>query len=232
MLGFKVRVIPTILTIPALILLLGLSMWQFQRLQWKQGIINNITEQSQIAPIDLPENMEDMTYRKVILKGEFLNEDEIHMYGGSRQFKGAPGYYIITPMRLVDNRIVLVNRGWVPEKIKSAQKRPETILTGEVEIVGSIMPAETKTLYIHDNQPNRNLWFYVNLNEIRNFLKLPIGDFYVLAKDIPDVLPRGRDLNASLRNNHLGYALTWLFSAIALMVIYILYHRGLNDNKS
>jgi len=233
MLGFKPKLLPTIFTIPALILLLGLSTWQFQRLHWKQGIIDKITEQSQLAPVDLPQKTDDIFYRSVILKGELLHEHELHMYGGNRRFEKSPDYYILTPMRLTDNRIVLVNRGWVPEKIKDANKRPETLVKGEVELVGSVMPVESKTLYIHDNQPNRNLWFYINMDEIKSFLNLPIiSDFYILAKEEPNSLPHGRNLKPNLRNNHLGYALTWLFSAIALMVIYVLYHRGNHANKS
>lgn len=225
---FKPKLIPTIFTILGLITLLSLSFWQFQRLNWKQGIINEIKQQSELAPISLENNqiLPQMLYRKVKLKGEFDHSKEIHMYGGSRQFKGEPGYYIITPIKLSDGSDVLVNRGWVPERLKDAGKRPATLVSGEVEITGNIMPSEQKTLYIHDNQPKRNLWFYINLDEIRDHLGLSINDFYVLVNDNPNILPRGRDLEPNLRNNHLGYALTWLFSAIALLVIYIQYTRS------
>jgi surfeit locus 1 family protein len=227
MIGFKPKLIPTLFTIPALIVLFGLSIWQFQRLEWKENIIAEITEQSKVLPIALPKlvQLPNMFYRKVIASGEFLHDHEIHMYGGSRQFKGEPGYYILTPMKLRDEQIILINRGWVPERLKNSSKRPETLTTGEVEIIGTIMPTEQRNLYIHDNQKERNLWFYVNLNEVRDFLKMPIGDFYILARDEPNILPRGRDLEPSLRNHHLGYALTWLFSAFALIFIYIRFHK-------
>ena len=229
---FKPKLIPTIFTTIALITLLSLSYWQFQRLFWKKAIINEIKQKSELAPISLNSSdiSPEMIYRKVKVKGTFDHSKEIHMYGGSRQFKGEPGYYIITPMQLNNNTNILVNRGWVPEKQKDADKRPNTLIPGEVEIIGSIMPAEKKTLYIHENQPKRNLWFYVNLNEISNYLGLSINDFYVLASDNPETLPRGRDLEPNLRNNHLGYALTWLFSAIALLVIYFQYHRNSTKN--
>lgn len=224
---FKPKLIPTIFTSLALIVLLSLSYWQFQRLGWKQAIINEIKQKSELVPISLENNQisPKMLYRKVKVKGIFDHAKEIHMYGGSRQFKGEPGYYIITAMKLADGSDILINRGWVPEKLKDAAKRPDTLVQGEVEIMGNIMPAEQKTLYIHDNQPKRNLWFYINLDEIRDYLGLSINDFYVLANDNPNILPRGRDLEINLHNNHLGYALTWLFSAVALLIIYIQYHR-------
>ena len=229
-LGFRPKLIPTLFTIPALILLLSLSIWQFQRLQWKQGIIDKINQQSQVAAIELPKavDLPEMLYRKVSLKGKFLHEHEMHMYGGSRKFKGEVGYYILTPMLLKDNRVIIVNRGWVSEKMKDKATRPKSQIKGEVEISGSIMKTEDKSLYIHDNQLEKNLWFYINLDEMRSFIKLPIENFYILAKDDPNSMLRGQDLSVNLHNRHLGYALTWLFSAIALMLIYVIYHRKSN----
>lgn len=225
--NFKPKLLPTIFTIPALILLFGLSFWQFERLSWKQDLIKEVTEQSKLASVDIPSYVElkGMLYRKVKLKGEFIHNQEIHMYGGSREFKGENGYYIFTPMHLEDGRIIVINRGWVPEKKKLAINRPETIVKGIVEIEGAIMQSEKKPLYVHDNQPDRNLWFYANLDEMKGFLKDQIEGFYILAKDVPKASPRGRNLDLQLRNHHLGYALTWLFSGIGLMVIYIMYHR-------
>lgn len=226
-LGFRPKLIPTLFTIPALILLLSLSFWQFQRLQWKQGLIKDITQQSQIPAIALPEhvNIESMLYRKVTAKGNFIHDQEIHLYGGSVKFKGQNGYYILTPFHLDNDQIVIVNRGWVPEKLKDRNNRPETLINHQVEITGAIMKNEEKGIYVHDNQPEQNLWFYINLKEIGSFTKLPINNYYILEEYKENSLPIGRDVTPNIRNNHLGYALTWLFSAISLMVIYIIYHR-------
>lgn len=122
---FKPKLLPTIFTIPALIILFGLSFWQFERLSWKQGLISEIVEQSKLPSIDIPSvvDLKNMLYRKVKVKGEFLHDKEMHMYGGSREFKGENGYYIFTPMYLEDGRAVVINRGWVPEKKKLSAKR-------------------------------------------------------------------------------------------------------------
>jgi surfeit locus 1 family protein len=224
---FKPKLIPTIFTIPALILLLSLSYWQFERLHWKNNLIEEITKQTQLPAIDLPENIDlsEMLYRKVKFQGEFIHNQEMHMYGGARQFKGENGYYILTPIKLSNNKVIIINRGWVNEKQKEAKTRPETLTEGMVEVEGSIVKSEEKPLYVHDNQPNRNLWFYVDLNEMKNFLKEPVEKFYIMAKEIPGTSPRGRNLEPNIRNHHLGYALTWLFSAISLMAIYVIYHK-------
>ena len=102
LLSFKPKLIPTIFTIPALILLFSLSYWQFERLYWKENLINEITQQNQLASIQLPESIDlkKILYRKVKLNGEFIHNQEMHLYGGSRQFKGENGYYILTPLHM------------------------------------------------------------------------------------------------------------------------------------
>lgn len=224
---FKPKLIPTIFTIPALILLFSLSFWQFQRLKWKESIINEIKIQVSLPSIDLPKSdvLPDYLYRKVKIMGEFIHGKELHLYGGSRQFKGENGYYILTPLKLDDGRIVLINRGWVTEKQKDASLRPDTLLKGRLEIEGFVMKSEDRPLYVHDNQPNNNLWFYIDLAQIKEVINEPIEYFYILAKEVPNTSPRGKNLEPNIRNHHLGYALTWLFSAIILLVIYIIYHQ-------
>ena len=224
---FKPKLIPTIFTIPALILLFSLSFWQFQRLQWKEAVIEEIKTQVNLPSIDLPkiDVLPDYLYRNIKVAGEFIHEKELHLYGGSRQFKGENGYYILTPLKLEDGRVVLINRGWVTEKQKDSSSRPNTLLQGTVEIEGSVMQSEERPLYVHDNQPDNNLWFYIDLSQIKSVLNEPIEGFYILAKEIPNASPRGKNLEPNIRNHHLGYALTWLFSAIILLVIYIMYHQ-------
>lgn len=229
-LGFKPQLLPTLFTIPALILLFSLSIWQFYRLDWKQDLVKEITERIALPEIELPQKftLEDMLYRKVSLHGKFLNDYELYLYGGSIEFKGQNGYYILTPFKTDDNRMVIINRGWIPEKIKDQTSRPETLINDEAQVNGYVLKDEHKGIYTHDNQPDKNLWFYINLQEIKDYLKMPIEDFYILSEYKPKTLPIGRDVTPNIRNNHLGYALTWLFAAFSLIVIYIMYHKKKN----
>jgi surfeit locus 1 family protein len=223
----NIKLIPTLITIPAVILLLYLSYWQFQRLAWKEDLIAKINQQIQLPVIELPNNLniDDMLYHKVRLNGSFLHEYEVHVYAGNTKLKGGNGYYILTPLVLEDNRIVIVNRGWVSENLKNSDTRPETLITDKSEIIGAIMKTEEKGLYTHDNQAKRNIWFYINLPEIATHTNLAIEPFYILAQEEESSVLKGQNIKPNLLNNHLGYALTWLSAAISLVVIYILYHR-------
>src|ERR1051326_8167134 len=114
---------PTVFTVPAVLLMLGLGVWQIGRLQWKEGLIAERTERTTAPAIPLPEdgaNLANAEYRHVSLTGEFLHDKE--MFLGARSLNGNPGYHLVTPFRLPNNRVVLVDRGWIPLDRKTADK--------------------------------------------------------------------------------------------------------------
>ena len=53
-LHFRPTFWPTVFTIPAVLLMLGLGVWQLERLQWKKAIIAERTQRTSAAPIPLP----------------------------------------------------------------------------------------------------------------------------------------------------------------------------------
>lgn len=225
--GFKPKLIPTLFTIPALIILLGLCIWQFKRLAWKESLINEIKAKIEMPIVEIPENvdLDKMHYRQIKVKGKFLHNYEMYMYGGTTKPSNEHFYYVLTPFLTNDNKIIIVNRGWLPEALKRPEARKDSLVEEQVEVRGAILINEEKSLYTHDNDIKRNIWFYINLNEMEQHIGKPIEKFYILAQNNFGEFPKGRRVNPNIYNNHLGYALTWLFSAISLLVIYFLYHK-------
>jgi len=43
--------------------------------------------------------------------------------------------------------------------------------------------------------------------------------------------PVGHQWRLDIRNNHVEYAITWFSLAIALLIIYVVYHRQQNDSS-
>ena len=56
------------------------------------------------------------------MTGTFLHEFETPVYGLAPGQRGtpAPGFFLITPLRLADGAIVMVNRGFVPDRASRA----------------------------------------------------------------------------------------------------------------
>jgi surfeit locus 1 family protein len=227
---FKPTLLPTLFTVPAIIVLLVLGTWQVQRLQWKNNLMAAVNEKVVMPVMDLPlvvDNFDDLQYRKVRIKGHFLNDKEVHLFVGAKEFKGNMGYDIITPFKREDGSVVLVDRGWVPYAKKLSENRPETIINGTVEIEGMLHKGEVQKGFTPDNDVEKNLWYWIDVAEIEKHIgeKLPNLYVRVLKKDDSNMLPIGGDEVIRHRNDHLQYAITWYSFAVILLGIYIIYHR-------
>src|SRR5262245_61913463 len=153
---------PTVFTVPALLVLLGLGTWQVERLRWKEGLIAERTARTTAVPIDLPaagtvlspEALAELDYRRTTATGRFSHDRE--MYLAARTMQGAIGYQVVTPLQRADGSIVLVNRGWVPDDRKDPAKRAGGQVAGEVTVDGAIRAPGRQHWLQPDNEPAKN----------------------------------------------------------------------------
>src|SRR4051812_39421954 len=134
---FRPTLWPTVFSLPAFIVLLGLGTWQVERLHWKEGLIAARQAGVHAAPGALPATLEaarPLEFHPVRVAGELLNERELYLAATSE--RGTIGKQVFTPLRLDDGGVVLVNRGFVPDERKDPAKRAEGLLAGPIEIEG------------------------------------------------------------------------------------------------
>ena len=101
----------TIVTLPALLMLIGLGSWQLQRLQWKNDLISSFEARSAADAITIPATnaeLDDLEFRNLALSGVFQHDKETFLTG--RTYEGNAGFHVVTPLLLDDGRIILVNR--------------------------------------------------------------------------------------------------------------------------
>jgi surfeit locus 1 family protein len=233
--NFSPGIVPTLITVPCVLILLALTIWQVNRYSWKVDLMDQINSQLAAAPVALPVgdiDPEVWHYRRVSLTGEFDNDREIHLF--SHTDKGRSGFQIITPFkRATEGDVILVNRGWVPESNKDAETRAEGQIAGEVTVTGvARKPWGKSWSFLPGSNATDNVWLYGELAEMAEHLNITVAPVFVEldALEIPGGLPRGGQTRVSLPNNHIQYAFTWLGLAVALIVIYILY--GLKRGRS
>lgn len=228
---FRPRLWPTVFALPAVLLLLGLGIWQVQRLHWKEGLIAERRAATSAAPVPLPRGSAvtpDMEFRHVFARGVFLNDKEILVYASPRI--GKAGFDVLTPLVETDGRIVFVNRGFVPVGLRNPATRAAGEIAGPVHVEGLLRlpPRGKPNWFVPDNDPSRNRWFWIDLPKMAAADGLKrVAPFYVDAdaRPNPGGWPQGGLTRVRLPNNHLQYALTWFSLAVALLVIYVLYHR-------
>jgi surfeit locus 1 family protein len=223
---FRPRLWPTLATLVGVALLLSLGTWQLQRLAWKRGLIEHAQSQLAAAPVPLPDaGLENFDFRRVSVTGRYLH-DAAFAFGFTAE-DGAPGSRLITPFRLEDGRVILVDRGWLPTELlpphvpKGLEPSAKVTLDG----IGRWLGSWHRTWLTPDASPTEHRWYGWDIPAMAEATGLPLEPVEVVLErsEGPAGLPKAEPVSVDLPNNHFGYAMTWYGLALALVVIYLLF---------
>ena len=230
--GFQPTLWPTLFTVPALVVILALGFWQLQRLQEKLAVIEafeaRVTAPA-VAPPPAGAPVAQIEFQRVAATGRYLADKEVLILG--RPFDGNTGFHLVVPFALDDGRVILINRGWIPEKFGPLPRRPARLAPprDSVMVDGLVHVVRPKGRFVPNNEPGRDMWFTITPSEIGAAKGLDAVATYYIDRLRPTPrdrqLPIGASTEVSVRNDHLQYAITWFSFAISLAVIYVLYHR-------
>jgi surfeit locus 1 family protein len=231
--------IPALLALAGVAVLVALGTWQLQRKAWKEALIETISLRLAAPPADLPpaERWAGLDaaadeFRPVRFMGEFLHDREALVFtSGSalRPDASGPGYWVLTPARLADGRLVVVNRGFVPEGRQDQATRRDGAVSGPVEVTGVLRWPEPPGLFTSAGDPGRNIWFSRDSAAMAAAKNIAdAAPFYVeMETPVPSGgLPHPGRVQPSLPNNHFQYALTWLGLAAVLVGVYTAWMFG------
>ena len=228
---FRPMLWPSIFSIIVFTVLFSFGTWQVKRLFWKEALIERYITQSQSNPIKNPSILDYSNineFKSVELSGSFLHKDEIYITG--KTYEGNAGFHVITPFNLSNNKIILINRGWVSEGYRNPKKRKFSLVEGQIVLKGIVRFPQKKGYFVPENDGNNGFWFTIKPNEIINFLNLTsnqvINNYYIdaLRQGEKLTLPIGVTGKPKLRNQHLSYAVTWYGLALSLLFVYFSYH--------
>lgn len=230
-LGSRPAFWPTAITIPALVLLLGLGTWQVQRLFWKLDLIHTVEAGLAAPPAELPAAPFDpdaWNFRHVTVRGSFDNAHEFHLLAHSKN--GNFGYQVLVPFRRSDAPgWIIVDRGWVPPEKKQQDTRKDGLIEGETTINGIAHKNWGPGPFTPTNDTARNLWFVPDVAAMARQAGIDGAVPAMLvdadATPVPGGWPMGGQTRVDFPNNHLSYAVTWYGGAIVLCFIYVIWHR-------
>ena len=66
-----------------------------------------------------------------------------------------------------DGRIVLFNRGWVPQEQKDPAKRAQGQVAARVDLTGIVRRNQERRQFAPENVPDKNVWFHVDVPLMR-----------------------------------------------------------------
>jgi surfeit locus 1 family protein len=219
-----------------LAVLIGLGVWQLDRLAWKEGLIAEVSARAAAPPIAAPPEGEwprlapdDYEYRHVRLEGVYEFGRQVLVFRALDHPRGrfsGPGYLVLTPLRLADGAYVIVNRGFVPQDQRDVFAAPAKQASGEIVVTGLMRSSESRTLFTPSDDPARGQWFTRDPAAIAAALKLDRAAPFTIDADAaggPGDLPQGGETILAFPNNHLGYAFTWFGMALALAGVFCAY---------
>lgn len=199
------------------VVLIGLGIWQLQRLEWKEAIIANAARMIAADPVNLPDTPDPATdrYRAVTVSGRFTGE-EAHVLSSTRE--SGPGFRVIAAFETA-GRLILIDRGYVPETEKTTP-RP----AGPATVTGNLAWPDDMTSATPAYNADREIWYGRDLPGISALLQTePV--LIVARSDTGDGILSQPITTAGFRNDHFQYAVTWfLLAAVWLgMTVYLLW---------
>ena len=183
--------------------LLILGFWQIQRLEWKSSIIEKLDEeyannpQEQLFTFDALNALQhiEQPIKYGSVKGRYLGQHTIYL--GPKSQDRVIGYHVITPLK-VKNGVILVNRGFTPQKDGQIEKLD--LPKGLTQVSGLIRKPDWNR-FTPENSPKNNIWIRPDIAQIakaKNLEKIaPVMVYEGGKKWYP-------------RNKHMQYAIFWL----------------------
>jgi len=211
-----------IFVLSVITLFCALGTWQLVRLQWKNTLIDEISEGLKSLPINYTEKIK-ANYQRVTIEGNYDFGKQIYLY--SLNDKGQPGYDVITPFESLNSENILVNRGWIKSNLKNNDIINRTINN---KIQGLILKNIKPNIFKPENDTEANIWFSINLEQIQELTGKNFNNYILYLENKKINIPKPKKITIDLPNNHLKYSITWYSISISIFG-YFLYFRKKNE---
>lgn len=180
--SWKITAVGTVLVVG----MLRMSWWQWERHQWKVGLIANLRSRLEIPVTPLTElsrpadqNWEDVTYRRVSVSGTYDFSHEMLLR--NRKYGTAMGVHVITPLTIEGTNLnVLVDRGFLPQSLadETTRKKFQTPATASfIGLVKESMPRKflaPADPLAGDGKPWVERWLRVDIPNMQRQLPYPV----------------------------------------------------------
>lgn len=212
---------PPVAGLAFIALFVSLALWQLDRAAEKEALLNLFEGDEPYVQVSDFGTVNE--FDRIEVTGRFLGNRQIlidNIVLNSRQ-----GYYVIAPFRVSHNdRILLVNRGWIAKTGPTGESSPITVDQGVRTIrglVGHLPRVGIRPGHAFDGAADwPRVAVYPNLDEIAAELGetvLPV--VLLLGPDEEGGFARRWQPNISGPMTHYGYAFQWFAMATAVLAI-------------
>ncbi|KGJ78584.1 sortase [Cryobacterium roopkundense] len=204
----------------------GLGVWQLARRDEALSELSKIDANFDSSPIPIAEALpsldafaESQKWLPVTMTGTYLVEDELLVR--NRPLNIRPGFEVLTPLRLADGTVFVVDRGWLPTGDR--QDAPDVVPappTGQVTVVVRLKAGEPT---LNNRTASGNQIATINLTDVAGRLDTPTytGAYGLLDSENPAPLEdRPTAVVKPVRDEgpHLSYAFQWFVFGLLAFV--------------
>ncbi|MDA7562816.1 SURF1 family protein [Gammaproteobacteria bacterium] len=198
-----------------------LGVWQIERAAHKEGLLQAFNSEQESPPVRLTSQSPD--WSRVFVDGIFDSSRQILI--DNQIHKGKVGYKIFTPFRFDDNKIVLVDRGWVAQGQSRSDLPQLNILEKKSRIIATVTSPEQGVLA--GSELLTNEWPRVSQTKavevIASAFKEPILDIVLVLDPGSSQITEFIQIRpfAITPVKHYGYAMQWFTMSIVLLGMFL-----------
>ena len=198
-----------------------LGVWQIERAAHKEGLLQAFNAEQESPPIRLTSQSPD--WSRVFVDGIFDSSRQILI--DNQIHKGKVGYKIFTPFRFDDNKIVLVDRGWIAQGQSRSDLPQLNILEKKSRIIATVTSPEQGVLA--GSELLTNEWPLVSQTKavevIASAFKEPILDIVLVLDPGSSQITEFIQIKpfAITPVKHYGYAMQWFTMSIVLLGMFL-----------
>ena len=204
--------------------LVGLGLWQLQRLAWKTDLIARVEARMSAPPTPAPGpdawarlSADASEYTRVTLHGHYLT-DHPDLLAQALTERGA-GYWVMSAFETDGGWRLWINRGFVPQDARAKRDwaAPVPDATG---VQGLLRLSQKGGGFLRENDAAGGRWYSRDVAAMAAASGIgPVAPYFVDAAAGPDpaARPMGGMTLVQFPNNHLVYALTWFAMAFGLI---------------
>ncbi|WP_353809950.1 SURF1 family cytochrome oxidase biogenesis protein [Agromyces sp. SYSU T00194] len=212
------------LTIVFAIVCVALGTWQLNRRAEALTEVARIDANYDADPVPIAEALpdpaafdDDLKWLPVAVSGEWMPEEQVLVR--NRPYSGASGYEVITPFRLDDGRVFMIDRGWIQAPVDGTAVDVPGVPAGRVEVAARLKAGED---VIAGRSSSGDLLATIDLDELATRVDAPsyTGAYGLLVQSAAEAdeppLPAMRPERDE--GPHLSYAFQWFVFALMAFV--------------
>ena len=225
----------------AFTLFAALGIWQIERRTWKLDLMARVDQRAHadaVAAPGVPQwpqlNAAKDEYRRIRITGAFTATPDTLVQAVTER---GSGFWVLSPLRLADGSIVMVNRGFVPPEAVNQIAAAPTAANRTSTVTGLLRMTQPDGAFLRKNDPTNRRWYSRDVQAIAAAHGLGRVAPYFVDADASSILaaepatgnaqitPVGGLTVIAFHNNHWVYAFTW-FTLAAMVAAATGYFSG------